>query len=369
LIICFFFGKIALLQQQIKIDRKQKGFVRSTMAKTTIVYDRAYLLHDTGDHPENSERLQAILDEIDNESYNVEFEKPLAATIQQVQAVHSLRYIDQVSAICRSGGGYLDVDTVLSRDSFDVALMAAGGACTAVDLVFLGKDNAFALVRPPGHHAMPHRGMGFCIFNNIAVAAKHAQSLGLKRILIIDWDVHHGNGTQAMFYDDSSVLYFSIHQFPHYPGTGRSTEVGEGKGEGFSVNVPLPPGCGDFGYLRAFREVLYPIAMQFCPDIVMISAGHDSHRDDPLGGMRLSSKGFGAIAGVAKEISKTCCKGRLMATLEGGYNLASQASAVASEIKAFQGDVPEIAVDDEPQVRRRLDEVKKIQKKYWSGIK
>lgn len=332
--------------------------------RTAVVYHPIYLRHETNGHPERKERLTAILNRIRSEELKVEFVTPKAATIDQVAAIHGRRYIDQVRAICEHGGGHLDMDTVLSRDSYDAALMAAGGAIAAVDAVMDDFESAFALVRPPGHHAMPNRGMGFCIFNNVAIAAKHAQARGLKKVLIVDWDVHHGNGTNAIFYSDSSVAYFSVHQFPHYPGTGRANEVGEGGAEGTKVNVPLPAGTGDEGYLAAFREILRPTALEFGPDIVLVSAGQDPHKDDPLGGMRLTSRGFGAIAGLVKEIADACCRGRLAATLEGGYNLEGQAEAIVAELRAFQGDVPEVRGTDSA-VAARIDEVRKIQSAYW----
>ena len=335
------------------------------MTRTGLVYHPIYLLHETNGHPEKKERLTAILDKIQLEKLDVDFITPKPATIDQVAAIHGRRYIDQVKAICRHGGGYLDVDTILSQNSYDAALMAAGGALAAVDAVLGEYGSAFALVRPPGHHAKPNRGMGFCIFNNIAIAAKHAQARGLKKVLIVDWDVHHGNGTNDIFYSDPSVLYFSTHQHPHYPGTGRADEVGEDGAQGSKVNVPLPSGTGDEGYLMAYREILKPIALEFKPDIVLVSAGQDPHKDDPLGGMRLTSAGFGAIAGVVKEIANTCCRGRLAAALEGGYNLGAQAEAVVAEIKAFGGEAAQVRGTDQ-NVVRRIEEVKKIQSSYWN---
>jgi acetoin utilization deacetylase AcuC-like enzyme len=305
------------------------------------------------------------MNKIQSERLEVDLITPEAATVDQIASIHGRRYIDQVKSVCEQGGGYLDLDTVLSRDSYDAALMAAGGTIAAVDAVLAGYNCAFALVRPPGHHAMPNRGMGFCIFNNVAVATRHAQAKGLKKVLIVDWDVHHGNGTNAIFYADKSVMYFSTHQFPHYPGTGRMTEVGADGAEGTKVNVPLPSGTGDQGYLMVFREILKPIALEFRPDIVLVSAGHDPHKADPLGGMKLTSSGFGAIAGVVKEVADICCQGRLAATLEGGYNLDAQAEAVVAELKAFQGEVPDVSGAD-LGIARRIEEVKKVQSAYWS---
>lgn len=336
------------------------------MTRAAIVYHPGYLLHETRDHPERKERLTAILEMIDEVGLDLDHIAPEPANVDQVAEVHSRRYIEQVREICERGGGHLDIDTVLCKDSYFVALLAAGGTCTCVNNVIRSSGAAFALVRPPGHHATPHRGMGFCIFNNVAVAARHAQKAGLQRVLIVDWDVHHGNGTQAIFYNDDRVLYFSTHQFPHYPGTGRVSEVGEGAGKGFTVNVPLPSGTDDAGYLMAYREILVPVAEEFRPDIILVSAGHDPHAADPLGGMRMTTQGFGAIAGIVKDLADRLCGGRLVASLEGGYNLKASAEAVVAELKAFTGDIPLMRASEDLAIARRLKEVKQSQAPYWS---
>ncbi|NPV61459.1 MAG: histone deacetylase [Methanotrichaceae archaeon] len=334
------------------------------MTKTGVIYHPMYLKHETGFHPEKKERLTAILEAINNSGLAVDFISPEPATVEQVATVHGRRYIDQVKVVCEHGGGHLDVDTVLSKDSYDVALLAAGGTIAAVDAVMDGYDNAFALVRPPGHHAMPNRGMGFCIFNNVAIAAKHAQARGLGKVLIVDWDVHHGNGTNAMFYSDRSVMYFSTHQFPHYPGTGRMTDVGEEGAEGTKFNVPLPSGTGDEGYAMVYRELLYPAAREFDPDIILVSAGQDPHNKDPLGGMSLNADGFAFMAAVVQKIALECCEGRVAATLEGGYNLEAQAGAVVAVLRSWQGGALQIKGVD-LKVADRIKEVKRVQKPYW----
>ena len=339
----------------------------SESTRTCIIYHPDYLKHETGTHPERKERLLSIISHLKGTGIldKLELIKPESATIEEIQYVHSRDYIDKARKYSELEI-HLDPDTVLSRDSYDVALLAAGGAITAVDAVLATFDSSFALVRPPGHHAMPERGMGFCIFNNIAIAARHAQKLGKKRVLIVDWDVHHGNGTQEAFYDDPSVLYFSTHQYPHYPGTGWFDEVGIGEGEGYNINVPLPAGTDDSGFIAAFEEILVPAAREFRPDIVLVSAGFDACNKDGLAYMRMSVEGFSILASIVKSIAKESCGGKVVAVLEGGYDLKLLARSVDAVLDVFMGNEPEKkSYDVSPHVKARLEEVKKIQRKFW----
>jgi acetoin utilization deacetylase AcuC-like enzyme len=302
--------------------------------KAGLVYDPIYLKHDTGDHVENSRRL------VDAMSYLKETgikEKltclpPRPATVEELEMIHAPEYISYVKNKAEKGGGWLDPDTVMSPKSYEAALYAAGGLMVAVKAVMKGEvDNAFALVRPPGHHAIQDRAMGFCIFNNVAIAAKFALSkFSLNRVLIADFDVHHGNGTQDAFYADPQVLYFSTHQYPFYPGTGWIDETGTGEGEGTTVNFPMAAGWGDEEYLRAFNEVLIPVARRFQPQLILVSAGFDAHWADHLAMMKVTITGFAQMAMILKELAAELCQGRLVFTLEGGYNVR----VVASSIKA-----------------------------------
>lgn len=312
--------------------------------KTAVLYSDHFLHHNTGEgHPESPERLIRIIGYLKRSSQfkGLEFFEPRPATIQGIEYVHKSDYIQRVVRICERGGGSLDPDTVISKESFNSAILSVGAGLTASDLIMEGKiKNAFCAVRPPGHHAEVDRGMGFCIFNNVAITARYLQKkYGIERILIIDWDVHHGNGTQHIFEEDDSVFYFSIHQHPHYPMTGRAEERGIGKGEGFTLNVPLGPGADDKVYLLVFREILNPVVESFRPQFILISAGFDCHINDPLGNMLVSEAGFYEITKIVMEWGKRYSEERVLSLLEGGYSHEHLPSSVGAHILALMEEI------------------------------
>jgi len=309
---------------------------------TAYVYDPIYLEHNLPGHPESRERLLQIMGLLEKQGM---LERLVAVeatpvSMERLTRNHSQRYVDTVRQMADRGGGHLDLDTYVGSRSYDAALMAAGGLVNAVEAVLEGEvGNAFALVRPPGHHALTARGMGFCLFNNVAVAAHYAlEEKGLERVLVADFDVHHGNGTQDAFYDQASVLYFSTHQYPYYPGTGDWREIGRGEGEGYMANVPLPEGVGDEGYGRIFDEFLYPLAERYRPQLILVSAGYDAHWADPLAAMQLSLTGYTHLAQTLKAMADDLCQGKLVFTLEGGYKLEVLAYAVLNTFHALLGD-------------------------------
>jgi acetoin utilization deacetylase AcuC-like enzyme len=298
-----------------------------------VLYDERFLEHSAGPgHPERPARLRAALLGVERAGSGAIVRRPgRAATSEELLRVHDAAHVDRLLALA-GHTARLDPDTAVSPGSVDAALLAAGACIELVEQVASGRvQNGFALVRPPGHHAEPSRSMGFCLFDNIAVAAAHARAtLGVRRVLIVDWDVHHGNGTQAAFYERDDVALFDSHQAPYYPGTGAATERGAGRGLGTTLNVPLPAGCGDADYLHVYRELLLPFADRLRPDLVLVSAGFDAHVCDPLASMAVTSAGFGALCSLAVEVAERHAGGRIALILEGGYDLTAITESVAA---------------------------------------
>ena len=308
------------------------------MGKTGLVYHPAYLEHDMGaGHPESPDRLRAIMRQLERSGTASRLLKiePRKAEDEWIMQIHNKNYLAALKQHAPADGRVsLDPDTSMSPGSLTAAYLAAGGALAAVDAIMARQvEHVFCAVRPPGHHAEAGRAMGFCLFNNVAIAARYVQNkYGLKRVLIVDWDVHHGNGTQHSFEDDPSVLFFSTHQYPHYPGTGRASERGKGAGEGFTINVPMESGQGDEEYRGVFHLMLVPAAEQFKPDFVIISAGFDAHREDPLAGMGLTESGYADLTEIVTGIAKRYADGRVLSSLEGGYNLRALAASVEAHL-------------------------------------
>ena len=327
-------------------DRRERKNTNVRKDKNVVGYctDPIYQKHLAGiPHVEQPARLVAIDKKLKENGLSEKLTpiKAAPADTARIEAVHEKAYVAKASEEIReikSGGRYLSTgDTVISKDSLDAALWAAGGAMAAVDAVMAGTvKSAFCAVRPPGHHANSKKGRGFCIFNNVAIAARYIQKkFELKNVLIVDWDVHHGNGTQDIFYSDPSVLFFSTHQHPLYPGTGMTNEIGSGRGAGYTINCPMPAGTGDKEIIAAFEKRLLPEAKKFKPDFVLISAGFDSRVDDPLGGFKVTDDGFVRLTKMVMGIASESASGRIVALLEGGYNLEGLASAVAAHIGAL----------------------------------
>ena len=314
--------------------------------QTGLLFDEIYLRHLAGNtgHPERPERLIAIRDGLERGGVLKSLYRiaPRRVTDQELELVHKPSYVALVRRELSNLQGLKELstgDTLASPDSLRAAEFAAGGVLNVVDAVMAGKvRNAFAAVRPPGHHATPDRGMGFCIFNNVAIAARYLQMKhGIGRVLIVDWDYHHGNGTQDIFYNDGSVFYFSTHHYGAYPGTGSVGETGRGRGAGKILNVPMAPGAGDDQFLQAFETRLVPAARNFKPDFILISAGFDSMRDDLLGQFDITPQGFAAMTRVVLKLADEFSRGRLVSVLEGGYRLDGLAESVRAHVQALQG--------------------------------
>ncbi len=341
------------------------------MTDTIILTNPLFLEHDPGhDHVENPERLRAILSGLESSDLSGlrrEEDFP-AASFADLVRVHARSHIDRIAATAGSPFEILDPDTRTSARSYDAAILAAGAVIFGVDEILAGRaGNGFALVRPPGHHAEADRAMGFCLFNNIAVGAAHALAAGCDRVLVVDFDLHHGNGTQHAFYDDDRVLYFSIHQYPHYPGTGAMNEIGSGRGEGYTVNVPLGGGQGDAAYEAIFKSVLAPVARQFKPDIILVSAGYDICFQDPLGGMAVTPSGFRAMTRVLKGLAGELCGGRIMCSLEGGYSLEGLRDGVLATLAELASDeVSGDEVSENYELPEEMVPLAEALRPYWN---
>jgi acetoin utilization deacetylase AcuC-like enzyme len=309
---------------------------------TGFLYDPMFLEHDTGTHPENGSRMLATMALLEECGLLGRLTRIAArdATPEEIALVHDPAFVAAVRVAAEQGGGWVDPDTLITPRSYDVAARVVGGTLAVLDAVVAGEvASAFCLVRPPGHHATPDQAMGFCLFNHVAVAARYAKtSHGLERVAIVDFDVHHGNGTQDAFYDDPAVLYVSTHEYPFYPGTGAAREIGAGAGRGYNINIPMPHGCGDDAYRRAFEEVVLPALRRYRPQIIVVSAGYDAHFVEEIAGERLSVDGYGALVAMLKDAAAELCDGRLLFALEGGYHLVALPWSIRRTIEILHGD-------------------------------
>lgn len=351
------------------------------MIKTAVIFSPIYFQHDTGrNHPETAQRLRTIVNELkkrtSSSTKNWQFVAPEKALVEDAELVHDRGYIEHVDAFCRAGGGLLDeVQTTVSADSFEVALHAVGGTLKAVNLVMEKKvENAFAAVRPPGHHAERFHACGFCIFNNVAIAAEYLiRKFNLERIVILDIDAHHGNGTQEAFYETDKVLYISLHEDPtEFPQTGFEDEIGKGNGLGYNVNIPLPFGTDDRIYLRAMKEIVTPTIRQYKPQFILVSAGLDGHYTDPVANLSLSGLCYKEIWKTIVDLASKTCNGKLVAALEGGYSLkfvgklATAAIARMSETPyALHDRISKSKKQVKIQGDKIIKEVRKIQRDFW----
>ena len=363
------------------------------MERTGIVYDDRYLEHLTGQgameyppdrglahqmsHPEAPERIKNVHSLMTSSGFidSLIQISPQVVDPSILELVHDRRYIDTVRELSQSGGGRISPTTPLSEKSYEIALLAVGGCIAGAEATLRGEvKNAYALIRPPGHHASRSQGMGFCLFNNVAITAEYLkQQCGLKRVLIVDWDVHHGNGTQSIFYDDPSVVFFSLHQDGNYPPqSGTVEEVGNGNGEGYTINIPLPPGTGDGGYVSALREVVEPVCREFRPEFILVSAGQDPSMVDPLGRMCLTYEGFEKMTSIVKGLAQECCLGRLLIAQEGGYNIVYQPYAVVTILETLSGQKADLkkpysdfTYPETACFRDNLQRVVSTQRRYW----
>jgi acetoin utilization deacetylase AcuC-like enzyme len=336
---------------------------------TGIVFDSVFLKHDQYGHPENSKRLESILNELEKIDLlnKVSQLKSRSAETDELKICHSKEYIEYVREFCENGGGYLDPDTYANSYSFNAAVTAVGSSIDLTKEVISGNlRNGFALLRPPGHHALSNRSMGFCLFGNISIAAKAAlNQTRIKKVAIVDFDVHHGNGTQALVGDDPNILFISTHQYPFYPGTGSIREIGNGKAEGTIINIPLQAGVGDEVFKIVYKKIIIPALERFQPDLILISAGYDAHWDDPLANLNLSLTGFDWISRELIKSAERICSGKIVFFLEGGYNLQVLSNGVANTIRGLLGiesfkDLLGKSDIEEPDIEKIVNELIKI---------
>lgn len=341
-----------------------------------VFYHPGCMEHDVRGHVEGTDRLSGVVDLLRSSGVMemADLRGQCPASEQDIETVHRHHYRLQVRELCRQGVGMLGNSAPVCRRSYEAALLAAGGALAAVDAVMTGTyRRALALVRPPGHHALPDMAMGFCIFNNPALAARRAQlRYGVERILLLDWDAHHGNGVERTFYEDPGVLYISLHRDLSYPATGRVEKAGAGPGTGYNVNIPLPLRSGDADYKLAWEEVVAPLAAAYRPELVLVCAGFDAHAGDPLGGMNLTDRGFEWLYHATLDIVERYAGGRLAATLEGGYNPAVLGRCLVNLVWAWSGGGPErvsITGYPKPATRQALREVQQLHRAAWDCLR
>lgn len=354
----------------IKLTDRKKG--------VGVVRDVRFLEHIPGlGHIESPRRLQAVYERLDRDDARSLYQiiSPRMATKDELAWNHERRYIDRIERTQSSDFTQLDPDTIASSGSWQAACLAVGGVFSLLDAIFSGVvTNGLALVRPPGHHAERGEAMGFCLFNNVALGAHYARKvLGCSKVLIVDWDIHHGNGTQWSFYDDPTVLYFSTHRYPYYPGSGAIEQIGRGDGIGCTINCPLEPGAGDVEYAAVFRRLLLPVARAFAPDVVLVSAGFDIYKDDPLGGMKVTIKGFAYLARLLIDFAAEILDGRILFCLEGGYNNFGLSEGIYAVLRECAGnslfsfeDIKDIETSCHgPDV---IDSVIEVLKTYWPAL-